>query len=170
MSYTKRLNSRKVAVHCSRRCGNLPGHILAIRLSWRRWQTQQLDGGWRSPTSAGIPKCPRQLVMSHDDPAAADNFWTSPHAPIAVALHFSTCRRRLKTASAPERLSSSLNGCPNFVRFTPTYISFLWPPEHMVGHRQQRNVHQTAGKVSWLDGRLSSQVDTARPAYADPVT
>ena len=83
----------------------------------------------------------------------------------------------------------------------------------MVGHRQQRNVHQTAGKVSWLydrlvdmqlggytqvfihvpvesgryysggdqtcgwaairrwlDGRLSSQVDTARPAYADPVT
>jgi len=31
----------------------------------------------------------------------------------------------------------------------------------MVGHRRQRNVHQTAGKVSWLDGRLSGQVDTA---------
>ena len=100
MSYTKRLNSRKVAVHCSSRCGNLPGYILAIRLSWRRWQTQQSDGGWRSPTSAGVPKCPRQLLMFHDDPAAADNFWTSPHAPIAVAVHFSTCRRRLMTASA----------------------------------------------------------------------
>jgi len=29
----------------------------------------------------------------------------------------------------------------------------------MVGHRQQRNVHQTAGKVSWLYGRLSSRSD-----------
>jgi len=28
----------------------------------------------------------------------------------------------------------------------------------MVGRREQRNVHQTAGEVSWLDGRLSSRL------------
>jgi len=104
--------------------------------------------------SCWCPTTIQQLLTTSERPHTRRSLWLSTFRRADDGWRLQVL---LNACPLQLNVSSSLNGCPLVVRFTPTYISFLWPPEHMVGHRRQRNVHQTAGKVSWLDGRRSSR-------------